>query len=165
MKYAFKINKYPVKAESVGKYFEGLQEQYGEVNPETMVENAKSKSNILHKCFEWDDGIAANKYRIIQANDIIRCLVVTDSRDGVVTESRAVVSVSYVEGGKKTYQTIGAALKSESARDLLLRQAMRDIDIFSEKYRQLNEIIPVIESMQDFKEKLNKDKDINIKNK
>ena len=42
------------------------------ITPEQVLEKAKNDENSeLHKCFEWNDGIAAEKYRLIQARKII----------------------------------------------------------------------------------------------
>ena len=42
------------------------------ITPEQVLEKARNDENSeLHKCFEWNDGIAAEKYRLIQARKII----------------------------------------------------------------------------------------------
>ena len=41
------------------------------VTPESVLEKAKDKKSELHKCFDWDDKSAANKYRLQQARQII----------------------------------------------------------------------------------------------
>ena len=39
-----------------------------DISPEEVLEKAKDKNSELHKCFEWDDTVAANKYRLQQAH-------------------------------------------------------------------------------------------------
>ena len=48
----------------------------GKVTPQEVLEKARDKNSELHKCFEWDDGIAAEKYRLSQAGGILRTLVI-----------------------------------------------------------------------------------------
>ena len=47
-----------------------------EVTKESILQIAKNPMSELHKCFEWDDNIAAEKYRLHQAENIIRNLVI-----------------------------------------------------------------------------------------
>ena len=46
-----------------------------EATPAEIVEKAKDESTELHKCFEWDDSIAAQRWRLQQARQIV-CLLV-----------------------------------------------------------------------------------------
>ena len=43
----------------------------GKITPEEVLEIARNKDSELHKCFEWDDGVAAEKYRLTQARGIL----------------------------------------------------------------------------------------------
>jgi len=53
-----------------------------EVTPEQIVDYAKDKDTELHKCFEWKDRISAHKYRLSQAQSIIRNIVyIKDYKD------------------------------------------------------------------------------------
>lgn len=145
MNYEFIVPKFPVKPNDVGRYFEKLNDEYGEVNPEIIVEKAKDENNILHNCFEWDDTKAAHKYRIEQAKEIIRCLVIqTDKGE----KTRAVVSVSINCNEKRSYQPLRLVLNNDYAKSMLLEQAKRDAEIFIAKYRALSELSCVINEME-----------------
>lgn len=50
------------------------------VKPEEIVDKARDESTELHKCFEWDDTKAAERYRLHQARQIVCHLVVWESR-------------------------------------------------------------------------------------
>jgi hypothetical protein len=50
---------------------EKLQHE-GRLNPDNVIEAAKDPNNVLHKRFEWDDSIAAQKYRLEQAEQLIK---------------------------------------------------------------------------------------------
>ena len=45
------------------------------ITPYEVLEKAKDENSELHKCFEWNDSIAAEKYRLQQAGNILRMLV------------------------------------------------------------------------------------------
>jgi hypothetical protein len=172
MKYGFTFNKFPVKANDVGAYFEQIQQERGDINPKYIVEKARDKSNLLHNVFEWDDSIAAEAYRIDQARCLIRSLVVivddnketgkdncAQGGDDYKSETRAVVSVSFKENQPKSYYTIDKVINSDYAQSMLLKQALRDIEIFKEKYRCLKELACVFASFEKAKNKIIKTED------
>lgn len=41
------------------------------ITPQEVLEKARDENSELHKCFEWDNDIAAEKYRLEQARKII----------------------------------------------------------------------------------------------
>ena len=52
-----------------------LRQLGDEFSPADVVEKAKDNFTELHKCFEWDDTTAAEKYRLHQARQITSNLV------------------------------------------------------------------------------------------
>ncbi len=48
-----------------------LYEKEGSLSPALILARAKSPKNALHKFFEWDDSKAGEKFRIIQANEML----------------------------------------------------------------------------------------------
>jgi hypothetical protein len=50
----------------------------GALQPKTVVNWARNNpSSKLHALFEWDNRICGEKYRIIQAREIIQCVTIT----------------------------------------------------------------------------------------
>ena len=49
--------------------------------PKQIVEKARNESTELHKCFDWDDTTAAEKWRIQQARQVVCCLVIKQVDD------------------------------------------------------------------------------------
>ena len=149
MEYRFKMNfQFPVKANDVGNYFEELHQQHGEINPKEVVRDARDEKHILHPCFEWSDDIAAEKYRIEQAKQLIRCVVIKDEEKQI--ETRAFVNVSIAEDKPKMYHTTAVVLKNEYACNLLLKQAERDIISFQDKYKSLTELHDILKAMDNY---------------
>ncbi len=60
-------------SEAVAEELERLakDDEDGLVRPEAVVEAARDESSPLHKHFEWDDGEAAEQYRLYQARKLI----------------------------------------------------------------------------------------------
>ena len=44
----------------------------GKLKPVDVVQEAHSKNSPLHDAFDWDDKAAADKFRIVQANYLLR---------------------------------------------------------------------------------------------
>ncbi len=76
MTYQFDPPLYDVDPDAVRSELESLEDADGVLNPEVIVEKAKSAKSAMHSMFEWDNTEAAQKYRIMQARHIIRIFIV-----------------------------------------------------------------------------------------
>lgn len=88
------------------KEIRSLETKAGKIYAKSVLEMAKNPESILHKYFDWSDTSAANKYRLIQAAELIRCVRIES--ECVETEVRCVQYVSTPgkkEGGE--YTSIG----------------------------------------------------------
>jgi len=45
------------------------------ISAEQVLQESKDPNHPLHKYFEWDDEIAGNKYRLIQARNLIKSII------------------------------------------------------------------------------------------
>ena len=70
--YSYLVNKYKVPADVVGKTMEKIEERDGKVTKESFLEESRPVSSPTHNMFEWNDAIAAEKYRLEQSSEIIR---------------------------------------------------------------------------------------------
>jgi len=130
-----------VDAQEVGEYFEELETEHGQVTPKSVLESARPKGSLLHPCFEWDDGIAAEKYREDQAGRIIRNLVVRVERAEEQKEPvqvRAFVNIKTET--KSIYLPIAKVLSEDSFRQQMLDTAWGELRAFRIKYSDLKEL-------------------------
>lgn len=51
---------------------QSLEGDDGRITPEAVVEDARDPESPLHDEFEWDDSVAAEKYRLEQARRLLR---------------------------------------------------------------------------------------------
>lgn len=134
------------KADPEKVYSEIFQDGQTETTPEQVLERAKDKKSELHKCFEWNNTKAAEKYRLLQAGQIIRMLKV-DVRDiapnAEPNEVRAIVSTGKVN----TYEPMTVCIKNPDAYSHLLVQAKVEMETFKRKYGTLAELEAVIQAM------------------
>jgi len=119
----------------------------GLLQPNAVVEAARPESSPLHSRFEWNDGKAAEEYRIWQARQLIRVTVEVMDRTG---ESFDVfVSLSpdrqRESGG---YRVLTDVLSDTDMRAQLLKDALAELELFREKYRQLKELAAVFSAIK-----------------
>lgn len=65
-----------------------LYDQTGTLTPAVVVDAARPEGSPLHSRFEWDDQVAGEKYRHVQAAHLIRSVKVVIQRDGVDETTR-----------------------------------------------------------------------------
>ena len=116
---------------------------FGKFTPMEVLEKAKDETTELHKCFEWNDSIAAEKYRLEQAKNIIRMLVYEKE-----TKEQAVVRYYAKTETKHVYQPTKQFLVQEDEYQGLLRRALAELEAFKNKYHTLTELENIFEAME-----------------
>src|SRR5580765_2008829 len=94
----------------------------GRLTPQSVVEEARKRSNPLHRHFEWNDKTAAEAYRLDQARTLIRIVQVEDTDNGDKPR-RAFVSVN--DDGV-SYRGVTEVLSSQSLQLAVLVSAERE---------------------------------------
>lgn len=132
------------------------------LTPENVIEQAKSKSNPLHDYFEWDNSLASEKWRKQQArfliNEISWVIEKQDYKTKEVTFkiTPAFESVNVInESGEsnKEYKPIYEIMNQEDLRRQVLSNAIREIDFWQNKYRELRELTPIFNVINKTKKK------------
>ena len=144
-----------VDANDVGKEFERIEKENGEVTNKAIVDAARSEENVMHDLFEWNDKIAGEKYRLQQATNIIAALVVEADNNGY--DKRAFVNITdnpHAVRNTPRYINYETAMSDEDMRKVLLKNALQELVIFKSKYKALKELSKVFESIEYTQEKL-----------
>lgn len=144
MVYSWKYNM-KVPAEKAGKEMERIERKHGEVTPENVLEESRAEGATLHNLFEWDDTVAAEKYRLNQAGLIIRNLTVTIETVETKPTMRAYVNVS--DDTKGRFISITNAMSNEDTREIVLRNALAELKEFRKKYSDLQELSEVFSAI------------------
>lgn len=130
--------------EKIGRELNRLAEKHGlkydALTTRTIVEGARSARDYpnLHAAFEWDDEVAAEKYRLRQASDLCRSLgyQIIDSGEHVVCIGR----VSTVnEEGERQFVPTPIAARNEDLRKQILEDCVRGIESWRARYEQLRQ--------------------------
>lgn len=135
---------YKADAETVYKEITALGDSF---SPADIVEAARNESSELHKCFEWDDNIAAEKYREHQARMVIAQLVVrTETTDNTPVSVRVISSANAMN----SYMPTKMLIRSEPEYADLLERAKRELRAFQQKYItvvELQDIFAMIDTL------------------
>lgn len=117
----------------------------GRLTPKAVVETARDSKNVLHKFFDWDDQIAAGKWRLDQARTLIRAIRIEEDDAEPVP-----AFLSAQDGGGMAYHTHAAVQSSADLQLAVLKGAERDLAAFEKRYRELGDIC---ESVREAREK------------
>ena len=141
MVYAWKLpGVVPVDAQTAGDELSRIYQQYGAIDPKTVVNESRREDAPLHRCFEWDDSKAAEKYRCDQARHIIRCITIAPVEE---SSSAAPIRAFVTTRVTPRYEPIQTVLESPDKRKSLLDQAKRDMQFFMQKYKVISDIAEV----------------------
>jgi hypothetical protein len=125
-------------ATDVGNEFEIIEKENGKLTPELVVETAKEEDNILHKYFEWDDEIAGDKFRRMQARMLIRSVeVITEDTKEILP---AYVNIKNKDTGENIYKNIVSVINNEEDYNYSLNRARIEFLAYKEKYQKILKI-------------------------
>jgi hypothetical protein len=144
MKYCWSATGYEADANKVGKELEKIKSK-GELTREKVLEYAKNNKSELHKCFEWDDSVASEKYRLFQATNILSSISIIYEEEPKRT-TRMYVNIKN-EKEKREYKNIISVLENDEEYKQLLDKAERDFVSYKDKYQnmiQLNDLKNII---------------------
>lgn len=111
------------------------------ITPQAVIERARDENSELHKCFEWNDDVAAEKYRTIQAGNVIRMLYIEPKSE----DSPPVRVLSRTSD--TVYQPTRTFLTNTTEYEYLLKRALSELESFRKKYETLSELEQVFEQI------------------
>lgn len=130
-------------AETVYKEITALGDSF---SPEQIVEAAKDEKSELHKCFTWDDTVAAENWRKHQARVLVAQLVVkTETSDNEPVSVRVIASTS----ARNEYKPVVKMLEVEQDYADLLARATRELQAIRSKYKMVTELREIFEAIDE----------------
>ena len=114
----------------------------GILQAQDVVDFARDPAAALHHCFQWDDGLAADQYRLWQARQVIRVTV-----DVITSEAepiRAYVSLLHDRlqpGGG--YRARVDVLSNREQHKRMLLEALAEYTRAGAKYTRIKELKPI----------------------
>ena len=138
--------------QKVGEELEGIERR----DARSVVEAARDESTELHKCFEWRDDVAAEKYREEQARFVLRMIVVrmddhTDPQAEPI-RVRAFESVNIDDGGNDdgmVYVPIQQVLETPDLRAQVFARIKDTIGEAEDTARKYEHLIPELSATRE----------------
>lgn len=112
------------------------------ITPLELVEKAKDENSELHKCFEWNNDVAAEKYRLQQARAIIVNLVYVPR-----AKEEQPVRCFQITTEKSVYEPTKRFLVQENQYQSLLARAKAELESFRKRYETLTELEAIFEAI------------------
>ena len=125
-----------IDAQTAGEECKRIAETIG-LTAENLLNENRTEGTPLHNYFEWDNDVAAEKYRLVQAKDIIRSIVlIRQTEDDNKPPVRQFVSIRK-EKKEREFVPVETVLKRQDYTEQMFEQAKRDLLAFRTKYINL----------------------------
>ena len=118
----------------------------GRLSPMELVEASRPEDAPLHGEFEWNDTIAAQKWREQTGRVMIASIVVTQDAE---EEKKPVRAFFNIERGTHEYIPTEVIFSDEAKRERLLDIAKRELVSFKSKYQSLTELAGVMNAIDE----------------
>lgn len=133
----------------VVRELERIEVRDGVITADAVLKSATPASSPLHEYFEWNNGIAATKYRLWQARRLIHSVSVVYEEDGSGRYNRGFVNLKVTTDGTTARGYIGIArvMNDTELREQLLEQARQEAVDWRNRYRNLTELAAVFDAI------------------
>lgn len=141
------------KAKQVANALYDIETSVG-LTADSVLDTARDRKSILHELFDWDDSIAAEKWRRNQASDLIRSVhFIYEEDDGNKRETRAFVSV---EREERSYVNVGTVMSDPDLRSQMLQRALAEAKQWRKRFEDLNELAQIFTAIDSTEAKVTK---------
>lgn len=148
---------FPVDAKTAVDTIHDIQQSLGKdtITAKELLDASRNDDAPLHSCFEWDDTIAAEKYRVEQARHIINSIeirFVDADNPAHLKQTRYLVNTTCVtpKAQQGQFATINVAFTNNNYRVAVLKNALCELRAFQNKYSSYQELSGVIKAIDDF---------------
>lgn len=145
---------YRTPADVVGSVLEDIEKKNGEVTAESFLEESREPSSPTHSMFEWDDSVAAEKYRLRQSSQIINQLEISVEVGEIETVTAFVNVKSKSVKDSGSFVNIRSAMSDEEYRKQVLDNALAELKSFKKRYAQYSELAIVFRSITEYERKV-----------
>lgn len=140
--------------QSIGSELARIEAAEKGLTPRVVVARARPKTAVLHDCFEWNNSVAGEEYRFLQAAQLIRCVRVieTDSK-GEEVPLRAFIHVRNGDG-KSRYLKTAKVMNDEHLRSLAINEARQYVARAKAKLQEFEELLSIYRALERVEKKL-----------
>ena len=109
-----------------------------------ILDKARDETTELHKCFDWNDTTAAEKWRMHQARKVVCSLVIREQVETLKPEVR----VFYKTDSDSGYKPTVLIMQDKDEYQKLLDRALAELSSFKAKYQTLAELEGVFAAIE-----------------
>lgn len=125
-----------------------IREREGLLTPQVVLDTARDPNHPLHNRFEWDDSVAAERYRLEQAHKLIvkvKIRIISDdpAADITIRAFQAVLNPATRSGF--AYDPSEEVAQDPLKRSMQLRQMERDWRTLKARWEQFSEFVEMIQ--------------------
>lgn len=132
-KYSWKSVGFNADVQKVGEELERINE----ITNKNVLEYAKDNiDSELHKCFEWNDEIASEKYRLIQATRLISSISFVIQEEPI-KKQKVYYSIKTEEKEIHSFKNIKSILENENEYYALCNKAKKELENCKNNYNGL----------------------------
>lgn len=119
----------------------------GKKTAKDLVDASRPEDAPLHRMFEWDDFVAAEKFREAQGREIIRHIVEVPETEEEKKTTPIVRTFFQIDPDTHDYEPTYVIMNDEEKRARLLRIAKGELAQFRIKYNSLKELSEVFKAI------------------
>lgn len=135
-KYSWKSTGFSANAQKVGEELEQIEKQDAVSSKNVLTYARKNKDSELYKCFEWDNKIAGEKYRLFQASNIISSISIVIN-EKPKEKQKVYYKIRTEEKETGSFKNIKDILKNDAEYIAICNKAEDDLKKCTEKYHKL----------------------------
>ena len=135
-KYSWKNYVFSQDSQKVGEELEELEKVLEITNKNVLEYARKNKDSELHKCFEWNDTIAGEKYRLIQATNVISSISFVIEEEPI-KKQKVYFSVKSDAKENRQFKNIKDILEDDEDYKALLNKARKEFETCKDNYDSL----------------------------
>lgn len=140
--------RYKVAAETAAGVMNELAAQ-NNLSAKALVDASRPVDAPLHNEFEWDDNVAAEKWREQQGRVMIAMIsVIVDD----AVQQEPVRAYVHIEEQQPNYEPITLIVKNEDKAEKLFRQALKELVSFRDKYNSLKQFKKLFEDIDELQQ-------------
>lgn len=135
MKYKWSSYIFKGDANKVGKELRDIEKEEALTNKTVLDYARRNKDSELNKCFEWDDKIAGEKYRLVQASTLM-CSISIVSEETQIETTRFLLNVKSENDGVRQFKSISKILENDNEYEQIKAKAKNEFINCKEKYEK-----------------------------
>ena len=116
--------------------------------PQQIVDKARDEATELHKCFTWDDKVAAEKYRLHEARQITHHLVIQEPETPEGEAPKPPIRFFHQPTNGTGYRSTETIFRNVNQYQQLLETARAELRAFQNKYSRLTELDAVFAAIE-----------------